>query len=261
VKSGELLKLLEQEVAPLSLSQEMCKACNGYDNSGIIIDSGKQITGIVFSLDLSEKVVERAINTKANCIVTHHPAIYGGIQRLYYDNPQTAALCMCIKNDISVISMHLNFDAAPQGIDYHLMKGIGGDKCKAQINLDGGAYGRVYDIPSTTLKDLVNKIKEQFTTQRVIYYGDDDKIIQTASSFCGAGTDEDAILFAVKNSADVLISSDMKHHHIAELVARKMGVIILTHYASETYGFKKIYKKLINKLNVCSSYFVDDELI
>jgi dinuclear metal center YbgI/SA1388 family protein len=211
---------LEDEVAPLALSDRFCKACNAYDNSGIIVNCNKDISGIVFSLDLSMNAVEECLAKGFNCIVTHHPAIYGGINHLYEDSPLQAALMACVKNGISVISMHLNFDSAPHGIDYYLMKGIGGDKAVTMIDIEGGSYGRAYDIPKSTLGELVKKVEKEFNTQRVVVYGNLSREIKRAASFCGAGCDDEAIAFAVTNNADVFVSADMKHHHIAELVSR-----------------------------------------
>ncbi len=67
--------------------------------------------------------------------------------------------------------------------------------------------------------------------------------------------------FAQKGGADVFVSSDMKHHEILALTQSGVAVIILTHYASENYGFNKIYLKIKDGLNVNSAYFTDAELL
>ncbi len=261
MKSNELLGVLEQ-VAPVALSDEFCKKCSFYDNSGIIIDGGDDIRGALFSLDLSPKAVEQAKKLGYNAIVTHHPAIYGGIERLNANqSPLAYALYECVKRGITVISMHLNFDAAPRGIDYYLMRGVGGEQCKTLINLENGAYGRVYDLPPVTLGELAERVAREFNTQRLIVYGDKNKTVGKAASFCGAGCDDNTCRFAVENNADAVISSDMPHHRIADFVGRGTGIILLTHYASEAYGFGKIYKKIMDKLSVPSSFFCDGDLL
>jgi putative NIF3 family GTP cyclohydrolase 1 type 2 len=45
------------------------------------------------------------------------------------------------------------------------------------------------------------------------------------------------------------------------MIARGMGVIVLTHYASESYGMNKIYQKVSDKLSVHSAYFYDEQLL
>lgn len=262
MRTTDLFALLEKEIAPVSLSNEFCNTCGFYDNSGILIDGGNEISGVLFSLELSPVVVSEAKRLGFNAIVTHHPAIYGGISNLIeYKSPMASALTQCIRDGISVVSMHLNFDAAPQGIDYYLMRGVGGTNAKCLVNLSGGGYGRVYDIDSTSLSNLIFNLRKEFNTKRIVVYGDLNKQIKVAASFCGAGCDEKTMAFAVENFADVFISSDMKHHQIAELVSRGIAVVILTHYASECYGFNKIYDKISCGLGLPSSFYVDESLL
>lgn len=260
MKSVELLQLLES-AGPLSISEEFCKKHGAYDNSGILVDSGEDIHGVLFSLDLSERSLAEARRLGFNAIVTHHPVIFGALSSVSVYDYRSKLIAECLKSGISVISMHLNFDAAPEGIDYCLMRGLGGEAGKTLIKLDGGAYGRVYDIKPCKLKEYVEFIKNKFNSQRVIYYGDGDKTVACAASFCGAGCDDEAIAFAAAESADVFISSDMKHHQIAALLERGISVIILTHYAAENYGFNKIYCKIIEELNIPAAYFCDGNLM
>ncbi|MDE7453480.1 MAG: Nif3-like dinuclear metal center hexameric protein [Clostridia bacterium] len=259
MKLNEVLTVLEK-VAPVALSDEFCKKFGMYDNSGVIINCGADINGALFSLDLSENAVKKAKELGYNLIVTHHPAIYGGISRLDLTrDPQAIALAECIKNGISVISMHLNFDAAPQGIDFHLMQGLGGDNPEILAKLDNGGYGRVYPVKQTQFTAFVENVKNTFNSDRVIIYGK-ERSVKKVASFCGAGCDERAIAFAEKHGADVFVSSDLKHHEITAILGRGINVIHLTHYSAENYGFEKIYSRISKDLSVPSSYFSDAEL-
>ncbi|MDE5722288.1 MAG: Nif3-like dinuclear metal center hexameric protein [Clostridia bacterium] len=263
MKLTEILKLLEEKVAPVALSDELCKKFDMYDNSGIIVNCGNDICGAVFSLDLSKGAIADAREKGYNLIVTHHPAIYGGLSRIDYNNPVAANIAECVKSGISVISMHLNFDCAPEGIDYHLMKGLRGDsgeKCEILAKLSKGGYGRFYQIKPTDFNEITENIKTVFKTERVIAYGC-NKTIKSAASFCGAGCDDRAISFAAENGADVFVSSDMPHHEITALLGRGINVVLLTHYASENYGFNKIYNAISTSLQISSAYHTDDNLL
>lgn len=255
MKLTEILHILEREVAPVALSDDFCKKYGMYDNSGIIINCGNEITGVVFSLDLSSKAINIAIEKGYNLIVTHHPAIYGGVSRLNYTDP----VAKCLKNGISVISMHLNFDAAPQGIDFNLMLGLGGEEGKILADIPGGGYGRAYDVENTKFSDYLNKVKQTFSF-RAVGFGNGEKQVKKVASFCGAGCDEKAIAFAIANGADVFVSSDMKEHEIAKLIETGVNVINLTHYSAEDYGFNKIYLKIKNQLQIPAEYFRDGDL-
>ena len=75
------------------------------------------------------------------------------------------------------------------------------------------------------------------------------------------GCDDKAMAFACEQGADVFISSDMKHHEILNLTRKGLAVLILTHYASENYGFEKIYLEIKESLNVKSAYYTDADLL
>ena len=254
MKLTAILKKLE-EVAPVALSDRFCKTYSMYDNSGIIADCGADINGAVFSLDLSDSAVAEAEKRGYNLIVTHHPAIYGGISKL--NSGDTVA--ECFRKGISVISMHLNFDVAPEGIDYHLMRGLGGSAAKTLAPVEGGAYGRVYAVAPVEFSDYKKYVRETFSTDRALFYGG-ERTVKKVASFCGAGCDGRAIEFAVSEGADVFVSSDIKHHEITALLHSGINVIHLTHYSAESYGFNKIYLKIKDGLQIPSSFFFDKEI-
>lgn len=255
MKLTEILHILENEVAPVALSDEFCKKYNMYDNSGIIIDSGNDVSGALFSLDLSSKAVAAAIEKGFNLIVTHHPAIYGGVSRINFNDP----IAKCLKNGISVISMHLNFDAAPEGIDYFLMRGLGGERAEISAPVEGGGYGRVYAVEDISFGEYFKKVKAAFS-ERALGYGDSSRKVKKVASFCGAGFDDHNMAFALSRGADVFVSSDLKHHEIAGLLEKGINVIHLTHYSAENYGFNKIYNKIKERLQLPSEYFCDGDL-
>ncbi len=269
MKLSEIYQIAN-EIAPKRLSDEYCKTYGAYDNSGVLVDTGDEITGVLFTLDLSGAAIAKAKECGANLIVTHHPAIYGKISHVCDGEPLGTKLVDCIKNGISVLSMHLNLDSAGGGIDESLMQGVclaaggGGENVSVMHPLTGGGYGRVYDVTELPLGDLANNVKKVFSTERVLVYGDYGKKIKRAASFCGAGVDENAISYALdeyEGNADVIISSDFKHHLIALALEEGLAVIVLTHYASENYGFQKYYEKMRRRLAVSCVYHTDSELL
>lgn len=261
MKLNDIMAKLEQ-VAPVALSDEFCKTYKMYDNSGIIINCGTEIVGALFTLELSQAAVEEAKRLGYNLIITHHPAIYGGISRLdLTGNPQAKALAECITNDISVISMHLNFDAAPEGIDYHLMRGLGGESAEISCPVQGGGYGRVYAVKQQTFQNFVSSAAKIFGSQRVVSFGNPAATVKKVASFCGAGCDDHNMAFAKTNGANVFVSSDMKHHEITALVDSGINVMVLTHYCAENYGFNQIYLKIKDGLKVPAAFYCRTELL
>lgn len=262
---------IANEIAPKALSDEYCEKYGAYDNSGILVDAGEEITGVLFSLDLSFAAIEKAIQNKANLIVTHHPAIYGKIDGIRVGDfePLGEKLVVALKNGISVISMHLNLDAATGGIDESLAQGIclsvgAGTRSPQNVGvmhpLSLGGYGRAYDVEKTPLDRLIENIKKTFKTERVCVYGK-KKEIERVASFCGSGADGESVAFAYEQGADAIISSDFKHHVITLALEKNLTVIALTHYASENYGFEKYYQKIRQSIALPCAYHTDEILL
>ncbi len=257
-------------LAPKRLSDEYCKTYGAYDNSGVLVDTGKDVQKILFTLDLTNAAVDEAIETGADLIITHHPMIYGKISDVRVDGVLGGKLVRCIQKGISVISMHLNLDVAQGGIDESLMQGVlraAGDMTGAGTNvsyehpLSEGAYGRAYDLPKITLKALAENMKKEFSCARILTYGDENKALTRVASCCGAGGDEAGVAFALKAGADALVSADFKHHVLAMAQDTGLSVIVLTHYASENYGFEKYYEKMRQQVKIPCVYHTDTNLL
>ena len=246
-------------IAPFFLSGEYCEKYGFHDNSGIQLDCGGKIHKILFSLDLSAAAVARAEEIGADCIFTHHPAIFHPLYCLTAEGAG-AQILACAAAHIGVISAHLNLDCAEGGIDESLMDGLGGDHADAYLHsVSRGHYGRVYNVAKQPLEAFVNQAKSTLATERVVVYG--NGYVKRAASFCGAGMDEDAVSFALRNGADTFVSSDPKHHLVAELIEKGLNVVLLTHYAAELYGFKRFYRNLKNALSVECEFFVDERYL
>ena len=290
MKSTEFFNIIEP-IAPIAYSKEFCSRYGAYDNSGLLIDCGNEVRAAVFALDLSATAVEKAAKIGAGAIVTHHPAIYSKLSSLSYGDETGGAVLAAARAGISVISMHLNLDAAEDGIDECLARAVrlaardalGEPGCEAataagdtagaaeekMLNFacGSGGYGRVYDlaggkeVSAAALKLSLDRV---ISGKHTLLYASAYKKVKRAASFCGAGADEEAVAFAVKNGADALISSDFKHHILKEAVSRGMAVIAPTHYASESYGFEKFYlkvKKIVGTAGVVCEYFENSALL
>lgn len=248
------------KIAPIKIS-EMCILNGDYDNSGILIKSHDEVKRVLFSLDLSNESVNKAIMKNCDTIVTHHPAIYTPLKNLSNENANTSCVLQAIKNDINVISMHLNLDCASSGIDYYLAKGLGGEKISIIEEMTKGVgYGKSFSV-DVSLKDFVKNIKTNFSSDKIIYYGNDDSRVKSVASFCGAGGSYiSKYLEKGMLNEGTVISSDLPHHVIKALIESGKNVIVIPHYVAEEYGFNKFYldveKMLLGKVQ--TEYFCDE---
>ncbi len=268
MKLSEVYEIANR-LAPKKLSDELCQKYGFYDNSGILLDTGEEVTGIVCSLDFSKGAIDKALEVGANVILTHHPAIYGSISAIHVgDGGLGEKLVRCMRGGISVLSMHLNLDACKEGIDESLRQGIclsaGANTFQREVvqyPLSEGGYGRAYEISSVSLGELANNMQSTFRTARVVVYGNPNQQIQKIASFCGGGADEKSVAFALAQGVDVMVSSDFKHHLLSMALEGGMSVITLTHYAAEAYGFEKYYEKISRQIALPCVFYTEDILL
>lgn len=255
MKPDKIAEILNKKI-PLAYSKTYCEKFDSYDNSGFLVNAGKETAKILFSLDLSLRTVKKAMETGAGMIVTHHPCIYRPIKSIDADEP----IGLCMANGISVYSMHLNLDVSEDGIDENLAKMLGAEDFTVCEEIEKGVgYGKLFSIKETKLKDFVEKIKKDFHTDRVFVYGDENAKVGNIGSFCGGGY-ETALKYADK--ADTVVTSDVPHHALLKLVENNKNVVVLTHYACETYPFFKVYESLKDCFDgTRCEFFIDERFI
>ena len=97
-----------------------------YDNAQLITGNPEDmVSGIICSLDVSEEVVQEAIDKKCNLIVAHHPILFKGIKSLTGKNYVERTLIKAIKNDIAIFAIHTNLDHVDKGVNKKLCDKIG----------------------------------------------------------------------------------------------------------------------------------------
>ena len=65
-----------ESLVPLELQE-------GYDNSGLILGNPEQEAGsVLLCLDITDEILEEAINKNCNFIISHHPLIFDGLKQI-----------------------------------------------------------------------------------------------------------------------------------------------------------------------------------
>jgi dinuclear metal center YbgI/SA1388 family protein len=97
-----------------------------YDNSGLIIgDPEATITSALITLDVTETVIDEAIETGCELIVAHHPILFKGIKRINGTTYVERCVIKAIKNDIAIYAAHTNLDSITGGVNSKICEKIG----------------------------------------------------------------------------------------------------------------------------------------
>src|SRR5690625_2017901 len=97
--------------APLTLAYD-------WDNVGLQIGSKtNNVKKILVTLDVSEAVVDEAIEKQVNLIISHHPLLFKPLTQVDVNKPKGRIVQKLLQHDITVYSAHTNLDIANGGIN------------------------------------------------------------------------------------------------------------------------------------------------
>ena len=153
IKVKDISKVLER-FAPLALQES-------YDNSGLLVgDPNMEVSGALLTLDVTESVIDEAIEHKLNMVVAHHPLIFGGIKKLTGKNEVERCLVKAIKNDIAIYASHTNTDAAINGLNRKFADILNLKDIKPLSPANVGLVKLVVFVPSDHAEKVRNAIFE-----------------------------------------------------------------------------------------------------
>jgi dinuclear metal center YbgI/SA1388 family protein len=105
-----------------------------YDNAGLLVGSPEiEITGVLFTLDVTEEVIEEAVERNCNLIVAHHPIIFKGLKKLNGKNYVERTVIKAIKNDVAIYATHTNLDHVSKGVNWQIGERLGLQNMKVLV--------------------------------------------------------------------------------------------------------------------------------
>jgi len=118
MKIKSLISVLE-DYAPISLQE-------GYDNSGLIIGHPEdEVKNALICLDVTEGVLKEAIDNGFGMIISHHPLIFRGINKINRKNSVERIIVNAIQHNIAIYAIHTNMDNIIQGVNGKIAQKLG----------------------------------------------------------------------------------------------------------------------------------------
>ncbi len=125
-KVKEIATALEM-FAPLPLQ-------DGFDNAGMQIGlTDAEITGVLLCLDVTEDIVDEAVASGCNLIVSHHPLIFSPLKRITGATYVERCVMKALQNGVSIYSAHTNIDNASGGVNYRIAQKLGLENVKILV--------------------------------------------------------------------------------------------------------------------------------
>ncbi|CDK25725.1 unnamed protein product [Kuraishia capsulata CBS 1993] len=233
-------------------------ADSSWDNTGLLVDaSSKTLTyetlelNILLAIDLTESVVTEAIANRASLVLAYHPFIFKGLKAIGQEDSQQRSLVRLIQNGISVYCPHTAVDAAKDGVNDWLAKGISGDNGAVSVlsptatSLEGEGMGRLVTFPTpVSLKELVERVKTSLGISQLLVApasGSSNPVASSVAICAGSG----GSLFRGVN-ADVFYTGELSHHEALHFKEMGSSVIACNHSNTER-GYLSVMKEKLAK--------------
>ena len=225
------------------------------DNVGLVIGSYKEeVKKIIVAHDLTIELLDHCMDQKINCVIVYHPPIYRPIDFIRFDNPYTEVVAKFLFNNISVISIHTALDVAEGGNADTLAELFQlNDIKKFAYTNDSHAAGRIGRIKEILPINFLSDVERILSTKiiRTNKYFSEIKKISRIALLPGSGTD---FIDEVLNEVDVYVTGDISHHHFLMADVSKIGLVQISHIASEIPGIDKFCNKLAKLIKINLTY-------
>lgn len=108
-----------ESLAPLSLAES-------WDKVGLLVgDREQELSGpILLTIDLTEDVIDEAIDLGAGAVIAYHPPIWDPLKRLTAATPGERIILRAARAGIAIYSPHTALDACQGGINDWLCEGL-----------------------------------------------------------------------------------------------------------------------------------------
>ena len=83
------------------------------------------VSRIMVSLDAGGEAVDAAVAEHCQLLLTHHPLIFRPLQTISLADPTGALIGKALRNSLSIVSLHTNFDIAEGGVNDLLADKLG----------------------------------------------------------------------------------------------------------------------------------------
>ena len=203
MKIKDVIHALEK-FAPLPLQES-------YDNAGLQVGlTETESSGALLCLDVTEEVIDEAIELGCNIIVAHHPLIFKKLSCITDTTLVQRCVIKALQNNITIVAMHTS------GVIGQLAQPLNANEF---ISLLKSTFDVACVQCNELLKHPISKV-----------------------ALCG-GAGSFLLNDAIKAGADAFITGEMHYHDYFD-TEQKIQIAVLGHYQSEQYT-TEIFKSII----------------
>ena len=216
-----------------------------WDNDGIMVstDSFSEVTDVLVTLDVTEEIVDYAIERGFNLIISHHPLIFRPIGSVTEECHVSRKVIKLISNNISVFSFHTRADIAAGGVNDILARRLG---LSDVVPFGADMLGRVGSLESECELDVfVDNVKSALGAD-VVRVSDGYNTVRRVAVVGGDG--KDLLKEAIRAEADTFVSGRLSYNVMEEASELGINLIEAGHYFTEQ-PITELFAELVAKID------------
>lgn len=243
MKVREITSLIEA-FAPLSLQES-------YDNAGLIVGrEDDEIHRVLLTVDVTEEVIEEALEQECDMIVAHHPIIFHALKRFNSSSYVERCVEQAIRHGIVIYAAHTNLDSAQDGMSWRVAQMLGLENIKVldPTSSEGAGFGVVGELSEAVAsEDFMRRVMECFSVGALRHSDIVLPKVRRVAICTGAGGS--LIDKARDAAADIYLTSDLKYNdfmrHEKSIILADMG-----HFESEYCVIQILFDILSKKIPI-----------
>lgn len=240
MKAKDITSVIE-EFAPLSFQEK-------WDNSGYCIGSPEQeVHSVILGLDCTPRLIDEAVASGADMIITHHPMIFSGVNKISPDTNLGYMIYQAIQHNIVIYSSHTNMDKVLEGVSGLMARRLG---LQGVEILEKGEMGEGLGVIGTLSEPMEDEVfakfvKEKFSLGQLRCSVPCGREIRKVA-LCG-GSGKSLIRTAVASGADAYITGDISYHEF--MTENGFFLADIGHYEGEIDIVERISDILKEKIS------------
>ena len=241
MKVKEVLNALEQ-FAPLPLQES-------WDNAGLQVGlTEAEVSGALLCLDVTERIIDEAVQKGCNLVVSHHPLLFRGLKTISDLTDVQRTVMKAIQACVCIVSMHTNMDNAKGGVNFKIAEKLDlhdvrffATKHVGDVECGNGVFG---ELPQPMVScDFVLLVKRLFDVECALC----NELLRRPISrvaICG-GAGDFLLDDAIGLGADAFITGEM-HYHQYFGHEQQLQICVIGHYQSEQYT-TEVFRDIIER--------------
>lgn len=197
------------------------------DYVGLMVGKFKEDTKkILLCLDFDETIFLETLEYRPDLIITHHPFFYGLKSEILKEDKHKADLYkMLNKYELTIFSLHTNFDGGNPGMNDALAKAL---DLKDIYGIEDDYCIRIGTLEKEMkIDEFAQYVKQKFNIPYAMLLNYGSKKIKKVGIVGGGGSSD--FKLAQKEGCDIYISGDVPHYIRRDIVINKMNYLDVPH--------------------------------